>query len=426
MELPKSWAVVPYKSTAIKIPVINEHKIKQCDYLTKGKYPVIDQGASFIGGYSDDSDKIVNCELPAIVFGDHTKNVKYVTTIFCAGADGIKIVCSPPYFVSKCLYYFTRFLAQKIPNKGYARHYQHLEKEFVPLPPLAEQNRIVEKIDTLLSSLDKGVEMLKLIQSQLRTYRQAVLKWAFVGKFTGTTPKYEKLSKYIEKPRYGTSKKCSYNDGDTCVIRIPNINHATGSIDYSDVKYANFTDAEKETLTLKENDLLIIRSNGSVSIVGRAVLVKKCDVENLFAGYLIRLRVSTSELLAPYLLHYLGSPNARIYIENTAKSTSGVNNINSNEVLSIPIPVCSTEEQTQIISEIESRLSVCDKLETLVNENIAKADSLRQSILKKAFAGQLVPQDPNDESAEELLKRIKAERQPVVTKAKPTRRKKNG
>jgi len=100
-------------------------------------------------------------------------------------------------------------------------------------------------------------------------------------------------------------------------------------------------------------------------------------------------------------------------------------NINLATLESLQVPYCSLEEQDELISAIESRLSVCDKLETLVNENLTKTESLRQSILKKAFAGELVPQDPNDESAEELLKRIRAEQQ-TQAKPKPTRRKKNG
>jgi len=278
----------------------------------------------------------------------------------------------------------------------------------MPLPPLAEQHRIVAKIDALFSKLDKGVETLHTIRRQLRTYRQAVLKWAFEGEITNITLSQTQISDFIEKPRYGTSKKCLPNRGDVCVLRIPNINYNKGTIDYSDVKYATFDKEEKESLALRENDILMIRSNGSVSLVGRAALIRKHDEDNLFAGYLIRLRINSPLIISRYLLHYLSSSSARIYIERVAKSTSGVNNINAKEIESIPIPICSINEQMAIIAAIESRLSVCDKLEQIVDENLEKAAALRQSILKKAFAGKLVPQDTNDEPAEELLERLKA------------------
>jgi type I restriction enzyme, S subunit len=278
----------------------------------------------------------------------------------------------------------------------------------VPLPPLPEQHRIVAKIDALFSELDKGVEVLQTLRAQLRTYRQAVLKWAFEGTLTGIVLEQGILKNQIEKPRYGTSKKCSYDVCKTIVIRIPNIDHALGRVDYTDTKYASFTSDEIEPLRLRAGDILIIRSNGSASLVGRAALIKEHDTDNLFAGYLMRLRIADNNLQPQFLLHYLASPAARIFIENKAKSTSGVHNINSDEIASLPIPLCSLTEQAKIVAAIESRLSVCDKLEQLVGENLDKAQALRQSILKKAFAGELVPQDPNYEPAEKLLERIKA------------------
>ena len=299
----------------------------------------------------------------------------------------------------------------------------------VRISPCAEQHRIVAKIDALFSELDKGIEILQIIRQQLRMYRQAVLKWAFEGAITNTEMSPAKLGDYIEKPRYGTSKKCLPglpNSGDVCVLRIPNVDYHLGVIDYSDVKYASFNDEEKSALMLRENDILLIRSNGSVSLVGRAAIIRKHDASNLFAGYLIRLRVTNQQLLSRYLLFYLSSPNARIYIERIAKSTSGVNNINAKEIESIPINVCSVNEQKDIVAAIESRLSICDKLLQIVDENLNKAQALKQSILKKAFAGQLVQQDTNDESASILLERIKAEQKHPAVKAKTKGGRKNG
>ena len=89
MDLPKGWATLPFRNVAIKVSIINENKIKQRDYLTDGILPVIDPGAEFIDGYTNDENKTMNCILPAIVFGDHTKVVKFVNRCFCAGADGI-------------------------------------------------------------------------------------------------------------------------------------------------------------------------------------------------------------------------------------------------------------------------------------------------------------------------------------------------
>ena len=269
-----------------------------------------------------------------------------------------------------------------------------LENYQIFLPSLEEQQLIVTKIEELFSKLDKGVEELNKIKEQLKIYRQAVLKEAFEGNFLlpKRIPQYDLLEKFIEKPRYGTSKKCSYeNDNSTPVYRIPNINIQDNTINQEDLKFAKFDESEFESLALQEGDVLIIRSNGSVSLVGRAAIIRKQDLSGLFAGYLMRLRICDFSKINPkYLIHFLNSHEARTYIEQTAKSTSGVNNINSSEICALKVPIFTLDEQNAIIREIESRLSVCEKVEQTVNQSLQKSESLRQSILKQAFEGKLV------------------------------------
>ena len=380
-----------YKELVKKISIPADKKIKQKAYLDKGLLPIVDQGHLLIGGYTDDSTKAIVCDYPVIVFGDHTKRVKFIAFPFAPGADGIKVLQPKKAILPKYLYYGTQYLTFRIEDKGYARHYQHLEKKELIVPSLSEQEQIVARIEELFSKLDKGVETLQTIKQQLAVYRQAVLKEAFEGQLTKTSPlKRDSLLHYIEKPRYGISKKCSYEcaDTDTPVYRIPNIEWSIGRIDHEDMKYAHFSDKEVEGVRLKKDDILIIRSNGSVSLVGRAALVSQKDTCGSFAGYLMRIRVTKPDALIPkFLLLYLNSNQARVYIENKAKSTSGVNNINSDEISQLPIPLFSHQEQVAIIDEIESRLSVCDSIEQTVDAALAQAEALRQSILKKAFEG---------------------------------------
>ena len=263
----------------------------------------------------------------------------------------------------------------------------------IPTPPLPEQERIVARIEELFSQLDAGVETLKKTKAQLAVYRQAVLKEAFEGRLTASGPeKIVRLGDYIETPRYGTSKKCSYGDGRdrTAVYRIPNIEHKNGRISHDDIKYAQFTESELDGIRLQQGDILIIRSNGSVSLVGRAAMVCDTDITGTFAGYLMRLRISEPETLLPkFLLLFLQSHQARIYIENKAKSTSGVHNINSTEISDLHLPLYDLDTQYAIIEAIESRLSVCDSIEQTVDTALQQAEAMRQSILKQAFGGAL-------------------------------------
>lgn len=383
-----------YKEIVKKVSIPAQSKTKQKEYLSSGTLPIIDQGKFLIGGYSNDVDNELECELPVIVFGEHTKCVKYINFPFVPGADGIKVLKPKEGIYPKYLFYYTQYLTYRIEDKGYARHYQYIEKEDVLLPPLPEQERIVSRIEELFSELDNAVETLNATKSQLRLYKQAVLKDAFDGNLTNSgAPEIKELASFIEQPRYGTSKKCNYQDDITAyteVYRIPNIDASTGTLDKSDLKYAQFDEDEIEKLSLKYGDILIIRSNGSPSIVGTAAMVREQDITGLFAGYLIRIRISDHERLSPkYLLRYLSSYDARRYIENVSKSTSGVNNVNAQEIKKIKVPYFEKEIQDQIIYAIESRLSAYVNIEKTVNQALQQASAMRQSILKQAFEGGL-------------------------------------
>ena len=267
-----------------------------------------------------------------------------------------------------------------------------LKKIIVPYPvSKTEQEKIVSQIEESFSQLDSAVATLNKTKQQLEIYRQAVLKEAFDGNLTNSgKAKEDILKNYIEKPKYGTSKKCSYLADNTYkpVYRIPNINTKTARIDHTDIKYAHFDKKELETIRLQNNDLLIIRSNGSVSLVGRVALVTDDDTQGTFAGYLMRLRIINQQMLFPkYLLWYLQSKSAREYIESKAKSTSGVNNINSEEISNLTIPYYNFQSQKAIVEAIESRISIYDSIQQVVTTSLQQSEAMRQSILKQAIEG---------------------------------------
>lgn len=237
-----------------------------------------------------------------------------------------------------------------------------------------------------------------------------------------------RLGLAIEDPQYGTSKKCRYDTPGRSVLRIPNMD--IGHVDPSDLKFAEFDDDEAKAYELVPGDVLIIRSNGSVSLVGRPALITERDTEHLFAGYLVRLRPITATLRGEFLTQCLLSHRSRLQIDSVARSTSGVNNINSGEIRALIVPVCVPAEQTEIVSEIDARLSVVDAVERTIGAALKQAEALRQSILKKAFEGRLLSEaelaavraDPAYEPADQLLARIRETNTAAASKKK-TRRK---
>ena len=150
-------------------------------------------------------------------------------------------------------------------------------------------------------------------------------------------------------------------------------------------------------------------------------MVRQQHTDYLFAGYLIRLRPIVQSLVPKYLVYMLMEPTVRAQIETKAKSTSGVNNISAKELQELNAPICCPEEQAEIVRILDASLEAAEIVDADIDANLARADALRQSILKKAFSGELVSQDPDDEPAQALLARIRASRGGDST-TKPRRR----
>jgi type I restriction enzyme S subunit len=279
------------------------------------------------------------------------------------------------------------------------------------LPPLNEQKRIVSKIEEQFSDIDAGEAALRKAQKLLATYRQSILKGAINGELINSDPSFWQsyfLGDLITDIRYGTAKKCQHDPSKTPVLRIPNV--VSGKIDLTDLKHTKFEANEFEKLKLKKGDVLLVRSNGSASLVGRSAVVSSEAEGCAYAGYLIRLRLKQDKLLPEFLHLFLHSPITRSHIERQARSTSGVHNINSDEVKNLFLKLPSIDEQLAIIDKVEDTFSQIETLENWCRTELARSATLRQSILKAAFAGQLVPQDPADEPASILLECIRAER----------------
>ncbi|HCR3447353.1 TPA: restriction endonuclease subunit S [Citrobacter werkmanii] len=300
-----------------------------------------------------------------------------------------------------------------------------------PLPPLAEQKIIAEKLDTLLAQVDNTKTRLEQIPQILKRFRQAVLAAVVDGKSANTNTDERTLTtlgNIAKDIKYGTSKKCSETQGSTAVLRIPNI--GPGYIINNNLKYADFDPKESATLKLKEGDLLLIRSNGSIDLVGKVAVISENDIEYLYAGYLIRVRPNKERAVPKYISYCLQSPQLRQIIENIARSTSGVNNINSKELASLEIPLPPLPEQHEIVRRVEQLFAWADTIEKQVNSALTRVNSLTQSILAKAFRGELTAQwraeNPDlisgENSAAALLEKIKAER--AASGGKKTSRKK--
>ena len=373
-----------YRALVRKVSISPEKKTKQKDYLPKGQLPIIDQGQQLIGGYTDNLDLQLSCNLPVIVFGDHTRAVKYVDFPFGAGADGIKVLEPAEGIYPKFLYYATQYLVLRLEDRGYARHYQYIEKKELDIPPVPEQKRIVARIEELFSELDNGVETLRKTKQQLAVYRQAVLKDAFESCDNKVEQQFGET--LVEKPRNGYSPKGV--DFQTKYRNLTLSATTSGSFKEDCFKYIDIDISDDSYLWVKRNDILIQRAN-TIEYVGTAVLYQGEDDQYVYPDLMMKCHAKEG-IIPQFLVYQLQSANCKKHFRNNATGTSGsMPKINQKTVMTAPIKMVPYEDQKRIVAEIEARLSVCDSIEKTVDTALQQAEAMRQSILKKAFEGRL-------------------------------------
>ncbi|MBP2641199.1 MAG: Type restriction-modification system, specificity subunit [Firmicutes bacterium] len=334
--------------------------------------------------------------------------------------QGFKSFVPPNGILSDYLYYYLKHakkLAIQLSSGTTFREISAQKAALIPfpLPPFSEQHRIVAKIEELFSELDKGVENLKAAQQQLKVYRQAVLQWAFEGKMTECVPLKSIVAELFDGPFGSNLKTSDYTDFGIRVIRLENI------------KNLKFNDNSKSFVSKDKYETIKRNTVYSADIVMSTFIsndVKICQIPKN-VSYAINkadcICIRPENVMVPlFLMYYLSSRHVYLFLSLKIHGATRPR-VNTTQIKQIPVPICSIQEQKAIVQEIESRLSVCDKMEETINQSLAQADVLRQSILNKAFAGKLVPQDPNDESADKLLARIRTERetqQPETKQAK--------
>jgi type I restriction enzyme S subunit len=359
-------------------------RIKQRDYLPHGKLPVVDQGQSDIGGYTDDEAMCFSGSLPVVIFGDHTRAVKLVNHSFAVGADGIKIFSPATDVLPKYLYYWMR--SAHIENRGYGRHYQYLRKLNVPVPSMARQQAIVDEIETQFSRLDEAVANLQRVKANLKRYKASVLKAAVEGRLVETEGGWQqvKLGEIALSVRNGYSHKPDAESG-TRIFRISAVRPMELVID--DVRFLNGKPTDYDNFLAAAGDVLFTRYNGSRDYVGVCAVVPTGLSPTVYPDKLIRVRVPHEKLLSAFLVIAASTGAGREFIESMIRTTAGQSGISGADIKAIPLAIPSMSEQVRIVTEIDRYLSIIREVEGEVETNLQRAQALRQATLAKIFAG---------------------------------------
>ena len=290
----------------------------------------------------------------------------------------------------------------------------------IPLAPSREQRRIVVKMEELFSELDKGIESLTTAREQLKTYRQSVLRHAFEGKLTadfrdGKPPAWATLhiAQLLGEPLCN-GRSVKDRTGGFPVLRLTALRG--GRVDLTESKEGDWNRANALPFLVSSGDFFVARGNGSIQLVGIGGLVSEATREVAFPDTMIRLRLNPACVDPRYFALCWNSRVVRQQIEREARTTAGIYKINQDHISHFMLPVPPIEEQRLIVSRIDEKLSEADSAIEQISNDLQRGVALRQSILKKAFSGQLVAQWPNDEPASVLLERIRAGRESVPRK----------
>lgn len=336
---------------------------------------------------------------------------------------------------------------------------EHLLDYEIPLPPLAEQKRIVAKIEELFSELEAGEESLRVARRQLGVYRQSLLKQAFEGHLTAewrtqnpaklespaqllariqsarqdraasTRSKIASLAPFpadelvgdftlpagwlvlpygdlCSVVRNGISQKPSGDTGHK-IARISAVRPMV--FDYEDYRFIDCDDETAADYTLANGDLVFTRYNGARRFVGVCAQFKGNE-PRLYPDKLIRTRPNLPMLDPRYLEIALNCGLSRAWLETKIRTTAGQSGVSGGDVKAMPVPICSLPEQQEIVRLLDEQFEVIERNERELDGALRQSEALRQAILQKAFTGRLVPQSPADESASVLLARLRSER----------------
>jgi type I restriction enzyme S subunit len=450
-ELPDCWIEISTADTFKQVSTNTKNvKTKECQLI--GKFPVIDQGQMDAAGFVDDISKVINVIKPLVIFGDHTRVIKWVDKDFVPGADGTKVLEAASFIEPRYFYY--QLKAIELPDKGYSRHFRYLNETSFRVAPLAEQQQIAAKLDELLTQVDTLKTRLDTIPKILKRFRQSVLAAATSGKLTedwrakraspmqahgesgkvignsapiGCVVDSALLTGWrdvrladISDVQGGVTKDAKKQlpeDEELPYLRVANVQR--GYLDLSEIKTIRVPAGRLPALLLEPGDVLF-NEGGDIDKLGRGWVwegqIERCTFQN----HVFRARLYDKMNQSKYI-SWWGNFRGLSYFLRGGKQTTNLASINKSMLSNLPISLPPPEEQTEIVRRVEQLFTYADQIEQRVKDAQARVNHLTQSILAKAFRGELTAgwreQNPDlisgENSAEALLAKIKAEREKV-------------
>ncbi len=427
MNIPKHWQYISFTEI---LDIIGGSQPAKEEFIANFQQGYIrllqirDFGDKPVPTFVKMTNKLRFCDKDDILIARYGASIGRILTGM-SGAYNVAIVkvIIPQPLNKKFIYYFLKSndFQQYITSNERAAingfNKEDLNNFQIPVAPLKEQTEIVSILDEIFEKFETAKKQLAKIPRLLERYRQSVLERAVSGELTEDWReennveffvKEDMLGTVIDSIDYGTSSALNTDKKGFPIIRIPNI--GTFVINLQDLKYAELSENEYSKIKLELDDILVIRSNGSIKLLGKSAIVTEKEYDLGFAGYLLRLKPKKEVVIPKFLNLTINSNLIRNQIEQSERSVSGVNNINASEIKSLKINIFPLPEQTEIVNRVEKLLKKADEAEAKYKQAMKMIDKLQASVLAMAFRGELSEPQANDEPVSVLLEKIKIEK----------------
>jgi type I restriction enzyme S subunit len=366
----EGWTYKKLGDCIDKIP--KQKQVKSKDYKANGLYPIVSQEKELISGYWDDESYVFKHSKPIIIFGDHTKEIKYIDFDFVVGADGTQIL-SPKNGIDTKFFYYA-LLATPIRTLGYARHFKLLKEKSFKIPSLSEQRRIVSRLDSAFAHIDELKANAEKQLSEARVLFQKALTKAMEPKEGW---EIKKLSE-ITEVKDGTHDSPKY------------VTEGIPFVTQKNITINGFDLLNTKKITLEDHNKFYARSNVEfgdiiISMIG-ANRGMSCivDTREIFSIKNVGLIKNNKNVNIRYLLFYLHSPAANAYVLDN--SNGGAQEfIGLKGLRSFPIQYPPLSEQQRIVARLDSLSTHVRELEEVERKIIAECDALKQALLRKVF-----------------------------------------
>jgi type I restriction enzyme S subunit len=376
-----AWRSLPFDEAIHDISAGNP-KLQTGDYLQAGRYPIVDQGKDLIAGYYDDPSALARISGPAIIFGDHTRAIKYADFDFCVGADGVKILKPINDIDPKYAFHFLSSI--KLPSAGYSRHFKFLRRLDVIFPPLDEQRRIAAILDQTDELRRKRREAIQYLDKLRSTFFNSAFGDLAQNKKDWEREKFDTLIENIDS---GWSPIC---------LDRPATADEWGVLKLSAVTRCEYDDREQKALPIavlprsdievKTGDILITRKN-TRDLVAACALVTHTRPRLMLSDLIFRIRLKPHAQVEPAFIHgLLTQPSKRRAIQALAGGSAGsMPNISKEKLRTVLVEMPPIALQRTFAT----RVAEIDNLKALHRGHLAKLDALFASLQHRAFRGDL-------------------------------------